>query len=152
MHRVPSIESEVRVAEEVKRRGFMTEISEHCDEFAAGQWQSFEKYLQVKATKDGQRIEAVLLMRDQVEVVGMEFAYTWVAKGLPASETYTLTVPRQNGDTATDTHDDIPTTVLEDIAFLSSDLETRQPFDLDEERREVNDISESLYRQLTVSR
>ncbi len=153
MSRTLSPEALERLAEQETRRDAIEVLAGQCGGFVEGQPPGAEKLLLVKATKpDGRRIKAVLRLVNQFEASHLDVTYASPAESSPTSETFSFVLPRQDLEIVTDSHFDIPTRVLEDAAFLTSDLQSDRPRIETAERREVSEISESRYQQLSGQR
>lgn len=143
---IPELESAAE-QEEARRVAFV-QLAEQCGEFSGSLEPGEEKFLLIKATHPGVgRIEAALKITDQLETTGLDFTYLWRVR--PASETYQFVLPKNDSETGVGSHREVPISALEDAVFLTRNMEVGQPRDINEERREVYEISEQHYQQVS---
>lgn len=153
MSRTLSPEALKLLAEQETRQDAIEVLAGQCGGFVESRPPGVETLLLVKATKpDGRRIKSVLRLVNQFETAHLEVTHTSPAENHPTSETFSFVLPRHDLEVVTHSHRNLPTRVLEDAMFLTSDLETGRPRIETAERREVSEISESRYQQLSGQR
>lgn len=148
MERSFTPELETAAEHEEGRRSAFVQLAEQCGDFAGSLEPGQRTFLIIKATRpDVGRIESVLKITDQWETTGLDFTYLWRVR--PASETYRFVLPKNDSESGVGSHSEVPVSALEDAMFLTRNMEVGQPRDVNEERREVYEISEQHYQQVS---